>query len=562
MTSSDSPTCFTPFKAEVSHIPGPERFTFPFYYEPHALSQIAAQELQERLDSHAFRHNFGLEGDPEGLIIGKMFGVLVVQKESGELGYLSAFSGKMGNSNHHAGFVPPVFDILEEGSFIMEQLQRLNVINLQVEAKENDTAYLQLKLSVAGIRTEAEADIEVFRERMREMKRLRKARRVALPADASEAERADLEKKIIQESLSMKQQLKRLVADWERKIHGLEAQLHTEDAALEALKEQRKTMSSLLQQEIFESYHFLNARGEQKDLGALFKEYSESEPPAGSGECAAPKLLQYAYSHSLKPLALAEFWWGASPKSEIRKHRHFYPACRGKCRPILSHMLKGLNVEADPMLARPDLIPPLDIVFEDEVLVIVNKPAEMLSVPGLTELPSVYDQVRAKYPDATGPLTVHRLDMSTSGILVFTKTKEAHKIMQAQFIKRKVKKRYVALLDGTLHTDQGLIDLPLRLDLDDRPRQLVCYDYGKSAITRWKVIEQASGKARVYFYPETGRTHQLRVHASHQHGLNTPIVGDDLYGTRADRLHLHAEQLIFHHPETHEEITLTVPAPF
>lgn len=562
MTPIGSSSCFTPFKTEVRHISLPALFTFPFYYEPHALSLIAAQELQERLDSHAFRHNFGLEGDPEGLVIGKMFGVLVVQKESGELGYLAAFSGKLGNSNHHPGFVPPVFDILEEGSFIMEEMQRLNSINLRVEAKEHDPDYLQLKKDVAGIREAAAADIERFRERMREMKRQRKIRREALPADVSEEERAKVEQEIIQESLSMKHRLKVHVAEWDMKIESLEAQLRTEAAILEALKEQRSNTSSLLQQRIFEAYHFLNAEGAQKDLGLIFKEYSESEPPAGSGECAAPKLLQYAYTHRLKPIALAEFWWGASPKSEIRTHRQFYPSCRGKCRPILGHMLKGLQVEPDPMLARPDLVPALDIVFEDEVLVIVNKPAEMLSVPGLNEMPSVYDQIRAKYPNATGPLTVHRLDMSTSGILVFTKTKEAHKIMQAQFIKRKVKKRYVALLEGTLLTDQGMIDLPLRLDLDDRPRQLVCDEYGKPALTRWKVIEQLDGKARVYFYPETGRTHQLRVHAAHHKGLNTPIVGDDLYGTRADRLHLHAEQLIFHHPETHVEITLTVPAPF
>ncbi len=562
MTPTESPSCFTPFKKDVRHIALPELFTFPFYYEPHALSLIAAQELQERLDAHAFKHNFGLEGDPEGLIIGKMFGVLVVQKENGELGYLAAFSGKLGNSNHHPGFVPPVFDILEEGSYIMEEMQRLNDLNLQVEAKEADPTYLKLKKEVASVRDEAARDIEVFRERMREMKRQRKVRREALPPDASDEERANLDKELILESLSMKHQLKVHVAEWEMKIESLEALLRTEEAILEVLKEQRSSTSSLLQQQIFKAYHFLNAEGEQKDLGLIFKDYSESEPPAGSGECAAPKLLQYAYTHNLTPLALAEFWWGTSPKSEIRTHGHFYPSCRGKCRPILGHMLKGLAVEPDPMLARPDLIPALDIVFEDEVLVIVNKPAEMLSVPGLNEMPSVYDQIRAKYPNATGPLTVHRLDMSTSGILVFTKTKEAHKIMQAQFIKRKVKKRYVALLDGTLPSDQGMIDLPLRLDLDDRPRQLVCYDYGKPAITRWKVIEQAYGKARVYFYPETGRTHQLRVHAAHHKGLNTPIVGDDLYGTRRERLHLHAEQLIFHHPETHEKITLTVPAPF
>lgn len=562
MTQSDSPTCFTPFKAVVSYVSVPEQFTFPFYYQPHELSQIAARELQERLDSEEFDHNFGLDGNPEGAVIGKMFGVLVVQNESGELGYLSAFSGKLGNSNHHEGFVPPVFDMLEEGSFFLEGIQMLNDINKQVDEKENDPEYLQLKTRLAGIKKEADTDIESFRETMRQKKKIRKEKREALPANMNTTERAIVENELIIESLSMKHQLKMLVADWDLKIQQLEAQVSTEDQILAVLKEQRKTMSNLLQQQLFESYHFLNGNGERKDLGSIFKEHSQSEPPAGSGECAAPKLLQYAYAHKLKPVSLAEFWWGVSPKSEIRKHKHFYPSCRGKCEPILGHMLKGLDVEPNPMLERPDLIPPLDIVFEDDVLVIVNKPAEMLSVPGKSDLPSVYDQIKAKYPDATGPLVVHRLDMATSGILVFTKTKEANKAMQAQFIKKTVKKRYVALLDGSLSAQEGTIDLPLRLDLDDRPRQLVCYEHGKPAITRWKVIDQLYGKARVYFYPETGRTHQLRVHAAHPDGLNTPIVGDDLYGTRTDRLHLHAEQLTFVHPGTREEMTIAVPAPF
>lgn len=259
---------------------------------------------------------------------------------------------------------------------------------------------------------------------------------------------------------------------------------------------------------------------------------------------------------------MAEFWWGKSPKSEIRKHGSFYPSCRGKCEPILGHMLEGLDVEPNPILKKPDFIPPLSVAFEDDYLVIINKPSGFLSVPGKSDLPDLYSMVREKYPNATGPMIVHRLDMATSGILLFTKTKEANKFMQQQFIKKTISKRYVALLDGNLELDEGEIDLPLRLDLDDRPRQLVCYEYGKEAKTKYKVVDRLYGKTRIHFFPITGRTHQLRVHAAHPDGLNMPIIGDDLYGKRDERLHLHAEEIVFVHPKTRERITVTVPAGF
>jgi len=309
-------------------------------------------------------------------------------------------------------------------------------------------------------------------------------------------------------------------------------------------------MSGVLQSRLFEAYNFLNAECDLKDLGHVFKDHSNSEPPSGAGECAAPKLLHYAYQNILKPIAMAEFWWGVSPKSEVRKHGNFYPSCRGKCEPILGFMLEGLQVDANPMLELPEYVRPLDIVYEDDVLLVINKPAEFLSVPGKSLLPSIYDLVKEKYPEATGPLIVHRLDMATSGILLLTKTKEANKKMQAQFIEKRIRKRYVALLDGVLDGREGVIDLPLRLDVDDRPRQLVCHEHGKVAKTRWEVIDELYGRTRVYFYPITGRTHQLRVHAAHKVGLSTPILGDDFFGNRGQRLHLHADQLPFDHPTT------------
>ncbi len=555
-------TYFTRFKQMVTQIPLPEKFTFPFYYEPHELSRIAVSELQERLENDNFNHNFGLNSDSESTPSGKMFGVLVVQNPQGELGYLSAFSGKVGNSNDHDGFVPPVFDMLQTGDFFMEGMDEISRLTDQIEALKKNPESVELRTQVVKLKSQAKEEIEAFRERMRQLKRERKEKRSTLSPDMNLTERAIIENTLIRESLTKKHELKMLNAEWERKIQIAEVQNNTHLEILKALKKQRKEMSGILQSRLFDAYNFLNAKGELKNLGHIFKDHSNSEPPSGAGECAAPKLLHYAYQKNLKPIAMAEFWWGVSPKSEVRKHGNFYPSCRGKCEPILGFMLEGLQVDSNPMLELPEYVRPLDIVYEDDVLLVINKPAEFLSVPGKSLLPSIYDLVKEKYPEATGPLIVHRLDMATSGILLLTKTKEANKKMQAQFIEKRIRKRYVALLDGVLDGREGVIDLPLRLDVDDRPRQLVCHEHGKVAKTRWEVIDELYGRTRVYFYPITGRTHQLRVHAAHKDGLNTAILGDDLYGKGGKRLHLHAEQLTFEHPTNHQEQTITIPVPF
>ncbi|MBP9794309.1 MAG: RluA family pseudouridine synthase, partial [Flavobacterium sp.] len=328
---------------------------------------------------------------------------------------------------------------------------------------------------------------------------------------------------------------------------------------LNELKELRKQKSNTLQQRLFAEYAFLNGLGESKSLGKIF----DNNPPAGAGECAAPKLLHYAFQHHLKPICMAEFWWGQSPKSEVRKHQQFYPSCKSKCEPILlGHMLKGLTMDDNPFQLNPAEGKEIEIVYEDESIAVINKPAEFLSVPGKQISDSVYERMKIRYPEATGPIIVHRLDMSTSGIMLIAKTEAAYLNLQRQFIKRTIKKCYEALLDGEIATKSGFIDLPLRVDLDDRPRQLVCYEYGKPAQTNWEIISIENGKTRVHFYPITGRTHQLRVHASHPLGLNTPIVGDDLYGTKANRLHLHAKSITFIHPINNQEMKIEVAAEF
>jgi len=542
---------FIVFQQDISGITLPEKFTFPFYYEPHDLSKIAAKALQDYLETQTdFEHNFGLDDTQNGLAIGKMFGVLVVQNTEGRLGYLWAFSGKLAERNQHPFFVPTVFDMLEEKSFFKQEEVILNNYNKKIELLENDYAYLKSIQVLSATKIQAEKEIQAQKETIK----IGKKRRAALRQNNPEADVEQLNKESQEEGIL----LKKMTLYWNHHITAAEETLAEFTATINQLKEGRRKKSAELQQQLFEQYAFLNQYQELKSLGEIFN----GNPPAGAGECAAPKLLHYAFQNDLKPIAMAEFWWGQSPKSEVRKHQQFYPACTGKCEPILRHMLKDIPLEDNPFKTNPAEGKTLEIVYEDDYLTVVNKPAEFLSVPGKNITDSVWSRVKLLYPNASGPLIVHRLDMSTSGLLLIAKSATVYKNLQAQFIQRKVKKRYVALLDGNVNESKGVIDLPLRVDLDNRPNQIVCFDYGKPAKTEWEVLEKRGNQTLVHFYPITGRTHQLRVHAAHQLGLNSPIVGDDLYGTKANRLHLHAESITFNHPVSKESIMVTVAADF
>jgi len=540
-----------PFKTNISGITLPEKFTFPFYYEPHKLSIIASTELQNYLETQTdFEHNFGLDETQKGLVIGKMFGVLVCQNETGEIGQLWAFSGKLADSNHHDKFVPTVYDMLDEKAFYKIGENELNQITKQIETLKNSNEFKNAFKNLENTKKEAFNDIQNQKENIKVQKKLRDDIRKTDSYNEEELKETSKQEGIL---------LKKMTQFWNYKIEAAQKEFDIINSKIEALKSDRKQKSAGLQQRLFAEYAFLNQYGKLKSIGEIFKE----NPPAGAGECAAPKLLHYAFANKLKPIAMVEFWWGKSPNSEIRKHKQFYPACKSKCEPILmQHMLEGLEMEENPFEQNPAEGKDISIVYDDDYLVLINKPAEFLSVPGKQIKDSVYQRVTALYPNATGPLIVHRLDMSTSGIMILAKNEEVYKELQSQFIKRTIKKRYVALLDGIIQENEGFIDFPIRVDLDDRPRQLVCYEHGKTAQTNWQKIEVKDNKTKVYFYPITGRTHQLRVHASHELGLKTPIVGDDLYGKKANRLHLHAEQLTFVHPISKEEMTFTVEAEF
>jgi tRNA pseudouridine32 synthase/23S rRNA pseudouridine746 synthase len=538
------------FTTSITDIPLPERFTYPFCYTPHPLCILAAKEVQSYLTRQT--------AWKDELRQGKMFGVLIVQTEHGETGYLAAFSGILAGKNLHPFFVPPVYDLLQPQGFFKIEEENISSINRNIRQLENDKAYAALSAELARTIQSAENILATAKAQLKEAKTAREQRRKEKELNAQE------EAELIRESQFQKAEYKRLEHSWKARITTLQTQTEDWERRISALKSERKTRSAALQQKLFEQFGMLNYRGEVKNLCEIFGQTVHKTPPAGAGECAAPKLLQQAYLHGWKPIAMAEFWWGDSPKTEIRHHGHYYPACKGKCEPILQHMLQGLQVEENPMLKRMQVPSKnLEIVYEDPWLSVINKPAGMLSVPGKEDAVSVYSLMREQYPEADSPLTVHRLDMATSGLMLIAKTKRVHQNLQAQFKNRLVRKRYVALLEGIVPKDKGTVDLPLCLNPLDRPRQMVHTEHGKPAITDYQVLERLDGKrTRIVFYPRTGRTHQLRIHAAHPLGLHCPIIGDELYGEKADRLYLHAEYLEFTHPITGETVRITKEAEF
>jgi tRNA pseudouridine32 synthase/23S rRNA pseudouridine746 synthase len=549
------------FETDVAEIPLPEFFTYPFYYEPHPLAIIAAEQLQKSLQINPWGQPFGLSGEDKP--IGKMFGVLVVRTLAGELGYLAAFSGKLADSNEHEGFVPPIFDLLKKTGYFKKEERLINGITDKINSLESSEIYASLCEQKDNILQEFNLLVGQIKEQIRINKVVRKNKRAETVIALSVAEYTLFQESLQEESKGEQIHLKHIIRNYKLKIAEIDEKITAFLNQISELKQQRASVSALLQQRIFTSYTFLNCFHEEKSLLDVFAHTSTPIPPAGAGECAAPKLLQHAFLHQLTPICLAEFWWGSSPISEVRVHGQFYPACRGKCEPILmNHMLKGIILDKNPLLQQAKVLD-ITVIYEDEFMLVVDKPADFLSVPGKTLQDSVYERIKTMRPFATGPLLVHRLDMSTSGLLVVAKSLDSYKKLQFLFVKRRIHKTYEALLDGVINKPTtASINLPLRLDIDNRPFQVVCYEHGKAATTEYEVREVKDNITRILFKPLTGRTHQLRVHAAHSLGLNCPIVGDDLYGKKGGRLCLHASRLSFIHPFTKEAITLISPTPF
>ncbi len=426
-------------------LPKPERFTYPFFYEPHPLCLLAAEEVKQEI-----RRINPKEG--------KMFGVLVVETVQQQLGFLAAYSGLLEGRNDWCYFVPPIFDAQQPDGY--------------------------------------------FKTREREI----------------------------------------------------------------MASEEHKQMSQELQTWLFHQYQLLNARGETKDLVDVWQDYHCSErirrkfplPPGGTGDCCAPKLLQYAYKEGLKPICMAEFWWGESPKNLIRHHEQFYPACRGKCKPVLTWMMQGLDVDPSPEETSTSHLG-AEIVYEDEAVVVVNKPSGMLSMPGRQETYSIATWAEERWP---GSMVAHRLDMSTSGIILVAKTEEAYHALQEQFTERVIKKKYFAIVEGIPKDEHGIVNLPLSSDPLNRPCQIVDHEHGKQAITEYRILATRQDHTLLALWPHTGRTHQLRMHCAHHEGLGCPIMGDELYGRKAERLYLQAQAITFVHPVTNKRMHFELPYPF
>ena len=586
-------------------IPSPRQFTYPFCYDVDPLAEAASEELQHYIATT------GLMSAEKGC--GKMFGVLVVEykDEEGALqrGFLAAYSGLLGGRNDWQYFVPPVFDAQQPDGHFKRTEREISAINREISAIEHDPQYLQSVAQHEETMKRLQAEVEAFKVEVDAAKARRDARRKS-GEPLSEEEQAEM----VRESQFMKAELRRR----RKAMEQAESTFHNPHATLlKSLQRKRKQMSDELQRWLFAAYRMLNAKGEERDLIDIFREYTHAMPPAGAGDCCAPKLLQYAYQHCLRPVCMAEFWWGESPASEIRHHLHYYPACRSKCLPILTHMLKGLDVAPNPLAQKRHTAEPR-VLYADEYIMVVDKPAGMLSVPGKADdSASVsveeYFANNSKFKTQNSKFlkAAHRLDMDTSGFLVLARTEQAYVELQRQFASRETVKRYEAVLSGvpkhttphsTFRSDVPepitqnskfkiqnsskqpdgcleAISLPLIADINDRPRQRVDMEHGKPALTLYNIVEVRAADANtavvyttkkadksltlVHLYPKTGRTHQLRVHCAHPLGLACPILGDPLYGTeRADRMYLHAAELTFRHPITGEPMHFLSPSGF
>lgn len=658
----------------------PERMNNPLEYEPHPLCIAACQELQAYLAERKDWREEIDKGKMFGVLIVEMpcdNGKAQRQNEDAitpkrrEIGYLAAYSGQIGGRSDWEGFVPAVFDYLQPNGYFKTHEADITELNHAITRLSNDEKIKEAKRIINNLQQERQNTIAAYQEKMKEAKAKRDARRQEAMLAYKESGKAygmtngetygmtngktdcsglspEEEQAMIKESQFMKAELRRLKKALAEKT-TLEKEYSDFQENLLRMKQLRKTLSDALQQWLFTQFRMNNYQGKSKDLLEIFRDEAllgnindktngnttskkmdsngvitsrvaamKIIPPAGSGECCEPKLLQYAFEHGLKPLQMAMFWWGESPKEEIRHHLQFYPACNGKCKPILHWMLPA-DVCHSSAITTSSLAPSsadtaidkasgkiymanstyiynkVEILYEDREIAVIHKPEGMLSVPGKdAQQPSIYSWARKQFPEATGPLIVHRLDMATSGLMVIAKTEFAYHRLQEQFTNHQVQKRYVAIVcckdkeiaqriknaakkasqeasnGNTKETtedtsrNRGLISLPLMPDYLDRPRQIVNHEQGREAITEYEVLgSEERNYLRLALYPKTGRTHQLRVHCAHREGLDAPILGDPLYGNvKTDRLYLHAEAITFKHPLTGKEIHIERKADF
>lgn len=544
---------FQPLKS--SHNLDGLKLNNPFEYRPTEVILEAQSLLIDHINSL-------LINDKElrdELSRGKMLGVMVVRCPSGRIGYLAAFSGCMAGRIEFDIFVPPIFGRGDECAEFEAEDRKIGELGATITKLTSSSEYRTAQERFERLRQTTQEQIAAAQSDYASAK----LRRNELRKDCNDR---GLLERLQLESQHQKGELKRLEHRLKGELKEAKEKALRWRRGITELQEQRRMISNTLQQKMFKSYRVVNGRGEWQSLFTIFEDLLQRLPPSGAGECAAPKLLYYALTNSLTPIALGEFWYGPSPRGEVRHHSHFYGACRSRCYPILSFMLQGVEVANIEQELIREVAEPLQTIYEDDYLAIINKPSGMLSVPGRSSAPSVKSIVEERYPEATGSLIVHRLDQDTSGVMVITKSAEVNRALQRQFGERQLSKRYIAIVEGVIKADKGEISLPLRPNIDDRPRQMVDYTHGKPSHTTFEVLDRSDNHTRLALYPHTGRTHQLRLHCAHVDGLNTPILGDRLYGREVvdstSRLHLHAEQITFTHPISGESVTFSATAPF
>lgn len=519
-------------------------FTYPFAYTPDKFCREAASQTRDEIARHTAL--------AEELGEGKMLGVLTCENMDGEVGFLASFSGTIRDELDTQWFVPPVLDYSGGDGIFKREEAAISEISRKIEQRKrggiaNDATAL------GAMEAAHSAALRKWRDTMAANRTARRREREEHPEKADE---------LNLQSQFEKAELKRLRTRFANEEEALRRRIGAHEAATQELRVERRRRSNILQRWLFSRMRLHCADGKRVSVWDIFQTAGRGIPPSGAGECAAPKLLNYAFANGMTPISMAEFWIGKSPGGEIRIAGQFYPACQTKCGPLLERMLRGVNVARNPL--RQDLTDggSVRIIAEDKWLLVADKPAGLMTVSDDERQDTLMRRIKAMRPEIDEPGYTHRLDMATSGIVVIAKDKATHKAMQQLFATRQVSKTYVAVVEGVPEAKSGTIRLPLIPNVDDRPRQMVDFVRGKEAISHYEVIETSSGRSRLLFHPTTGRTHQLRLHAAHPLGLGCPIVGDNLYGTMGRRLLLHSAKIEFVHPHTGATVCYESPAGF
>jgi tRNA pseudouridine32 synthase/23S rRNA pseudouridine746 synthase len=513
--------------------------------------EAIAQNLMQEIKSYGDRY-----------IEGKMYGVLLAESSQTEKIVLKAFSGLLNGESQIAGWVPPIAGrekVAIEESITLSKLATIKQELIELSEIPQRLEYAQKSQAYA-------LQFQILQDQHRVSKQQRQVKRSQL-TELLDPDLQKLERESQQEKM-LRRDFKR---DRDQVLQPLQEAIAIADSKMLMLKKQRRELSRTLQTQMHNAYVLTNFAGETRSLRELI---TEGAMPTGMGDCCAPKLLHYAAIHDLTPLAMAEFWWGLPSADGYKIQGEFYGACVERCQPLMGFLLSGRRSPPAPHAVENFALQNFQLIYEDEYLLAIAKPPDLLSVPGryLDTQDSVLSRLRQYLGKEMGKgmdeqmeiYPVHRLDRQTSGVLLFARDLDSLRHLHKQFQNRQVHKTYEALLSGKIAIEQGIIDLPLWGNPENRPHQQVDFVKGKSSVTQFQVLRQEEKRTRIELTPLTGRTHQLRVHAADARGLGMTILGDRLYGCHAEtsRLHLHARELTFTHPRSQEIIHLEIPVPF